>query len=292
MNKVKKQHFVPQFYLENFTDYRGNIYAFDVIKCKSFGASTENVAHQRYFYDYEPLDHFVGREQVIEKALATSESEQAIVFRRLVEGLKNNDVSGLTNDDYKQLADYIITQQNRTPESRTKGMHLAIEMERQMKAKGISDEFIKEQGLESEKYDPQFQQVYALLNSETLQDIDELCNRYWVFWNNQTKHNFYTSDHPVVGHLHSEKAYEIYFPITPKFGVSILIKDHFPTMADAHHRINDLRDPENIKFYNSMILTQCGRQIYSAENDFRLAEKIVRRTPSLRDPNRQRVARM
>jgi hypothetical protein len=292
MSKVKNQHFVSRFYLENFTDSKNRIYAFDIIKGESFGTSTENIANQKYFYDYEPLDQFVGREQVIEKALANSEAEQSMVFRKLVAGLKANDVSSLTKEDYSKLADYIVTQQMRTPETRIKGNHMAKEAERQLRAKGASEEFIKEKGLEADKYDPQFQQVYGLLHSSALDVIEDLCNRYWVFWSNKTKHNFYTSDHPVVGYLHNEKDFEIYFPITPRYSVSILVKDHFPDMAAKHQKIIELNNPENIKFYNIRMLEQCNRQIYNSENDFRLAKKIVKETPSLRDPDRQRIVQM
>jgi hypothetical protein len=292
MSKVKKQHFVPRFYLNNFTDSAGNIYAFDIIKCESFSSTTENIAHQKYFYDYEPLDQFIGRDQAIEKALANSEAQHAVLLRKLVANLEANDVSALTKDDYRQLADYIITQQKRTPESRIKGTQIAFELERQLRAKGASQDFIKESGLEAEKYEPQFQQIYAMLNSGVLSDIEDLCNRYWIFWSNKTKHNFYTSDHPVVGYLHTEKAHEIYFPITARYSVSIIVKDHFQLMADKHQQINELRDPENVKFYNVRMLEQCSRQIYNAENDFTLAKKIVEETPALRDPNRRRIFHM
>lgn len=292
MSKVKKQHFVPQFYLENFTDTSKNIYAFDIIKCESFITAIENIAHQKYFYDYEPLDQFMGKEQTIEKALANFESESATMLRKLVAGLKANDVSAFSQDDYRKLADHIITQQKRTPESRIKGTQLAKEVKRQLIAKGASEDFIKEQCLEPEKYDPQFQQVYGLLNSGVLQDIEDLCDRFWIFWSNKTKHNFYTSDHPVAGYLHTETAYEIYFPVTPRYSVSIFIKSHFPNLSVQHQKIIELRDAKNVKFYNSLILTQCNRQVYNSENDFRLAKKMVKDTPSLRDPNRQRIAQM
>lgn len=292
MSKVKNQHFVSRFYLENFTDSKSSIYAFDIIKGESFSTSTENIANQKYFYDYEPLDQFVGREQTIEKALANSEAEQAIVFRKLVAGLKANDVSSLTKEDYRKLADYIVTQQLRTPETRIKGFQMAKEAERQLRAKGASEEFIREKGLEADKFDPQFQQVYGLLHSGALGIIEDLCERYWLFWCNKTKHNFYTSDHPVIGHLHNEIAFEIYFPITPRYSLSIFIKDQFPHLATNHQKINELRDPEYVKFYNLRILEQCGRQIYNAENDFRLAKKMVEENPSLSDPNRQRIPQM
>jgi len=292
MSKVKNQHFVSRFYLESFTDSKKRIYAFDIIKGESFDTSPENIANQKYFYDYEPLDQFIGREQTIEKALARSEAEQSVVFRKLVACLRANDVSILTKEDYRQLADYIFTQQMRTPETRVKGIQMAKEAERQLRAKGASEEFIKQKGLEADKYDPQFQQVYGLLHSSALGVIEDLCNRYWVFWSNKTKHNFYTSDHPVVGYLHNETAFEIYFPITPRYSVSIFIKDQFPNLAANHQKINELRDSENVKFYNLRILEQCNRQVYNAENDFRLAKKIVEENPSLSDPNRQRIAHM
>ena len=127
------------------------------------------------------------------------------------------------------------------------------------------------------------------MDSQVLHDIEGLCNQYWVFWSNKTQHNFYTSDHPVVGHFDTDERFEIYFPITPTFSVSILVKDHFPHFAFRHQRINELRDPELVKFYNKVMLMNCSRQVYSAENDFRLAMKIVKETPSLRDPNRRRI---
>jgi hypothetical protein len=129
MSKVKKQHFVPQFYLENFTNSKNNLYAFDKVNGESFCTTTVNIAHEKFFYDYEPFDKFIGREQALEKALAKFEAESAKVLKKLVAGLTANDISDFTKEDYKQLADYILTQQKRTPEHRVKGSHLAIEAE-------------------------------------------------------------------------------------------------------------------------------------------------------------------
>jgi hypothetical protein len=38
--------------------------------------------------------------------------------------------------------------------------------------------------------------------------------------------------------------------------LSILVKDLFPLMVDKHQKINELRDPENVKFYNIRMLEQ------------------------------------
>ncbi|GHN02516.1 hypothetical protein WSM22_40050 [Cytophagales bacterium WSM2-2] len=290
MSKVKKQHFVPQFYLKNFTDSQHRIYALDVVNGKSFGTSVKNIAHDVYFYDYEPFDRFIGVEQAVEKALAGSESKAAEILRKLKAQLEANDLSEFTKSDYRELADHILTQHKRTPQNRILTTQL-LEKVRQSRTKGASDE-VKQLDLEAESYDPQFQQIYGILSSQVLHDIEGLCDQYWVFWKNKTQHSFYTSDHPVVGHYDTDERFEIYFPITPKFSVSILLKDHFPHMSFRHQRINELGDPEYVKFLNTVIVTNCGRQVYSAENDFRLAEKIVEENSSLRDPNRKRIAPM
>ena len=291
MSKVEKQHFVPQFYLKNFTDSKRCIYAFDIVSGKIFSTSTKNIAHQKYFYDYEPLDQFIGVDQAVEKALAGSESKAAEVLRKLSTLLEANDLSSFTESDYKELADHILTQHKRTPEHRVLTTQL-IEKQRQLKAKGASDELIKELALEAETYDPQVQQIYELTDSQVLRDIEGLCNQYWVFWSNKTQHNFYTSDHPVVGHFDTDERFEIYFPITPKFSVSILVKDHFPHFAFRHQKINEVQDSELVKFYNKVMLMHCSRQVFSAENDFRLAKKVIKENPSVRDPNRKRIAHM
>jgi hypothetical protein len=205
--------------------------------------------------------------------------------------LEANDLDAFTESDYRELADHILTQHKRTPEHRILTTQL-VEKAKTLRAKGASDEVIKQLKLEAETYDPQVQQIYGLLSSQVLNDIEGLCDQHWVFWSNKTQHNFYTSDHPVVGYFDTDERFEIYFPITPKFSVSIFVKDHFPHFTFKHQKINELRHPEPVKFYNKVILMNCSRQVYSAENDFRLAMKIVRETPSLRDPNRQRIARL
>lgn len=291
MSKAKKQHFVPQFYLKNFTDSNHRIYAFDLVNGKSFSTSTWNIAHQDNYYDNESLDQFTGVEQVVEKALSGSESRAAEVLRKLITLLKANDLNSFTKSDYVELADHILTQHKRTPEHRILTTQ-RLEKERQLRSKGASDEVIKELALEAEKYDPQFQQIYGLLSSQVLRDIEGLCDQYWVFWSNKTRGNFYTSDHPVVGNIDTEERFEIYFPITPKFSLSIRVKDHFPHDVLMHQKINEVLDPEYIEYYNKVILINCSRQVYSEEDDFQLAERIVKENPSLRDPNRKRITHM
>jgi len=179
--------------------------------------------------------------------------------------------------------------------NRITGEHVAIEIERQLREKGGSEEFIKKNGLEAKYYDPKAQQIYNLLSPELQKTIEEFTDRTWVFWENKTKHRLYTSDNPVVGYNHqniSFSAFELYFPLTPIFGISVLIKKEFPEWIKQDFNIVPLTNTEFLKFYNSLILANSYGQIFSCETDFRLAMKILKQTPDLSNQNRSRISTM
>lgn len=270
MSKVKKQHFVPQFYLKYFTGAQGNIYAFDIVEQKQFVTTTTNIAHVRSFYDYKPLEEFIGMEQAIEHAFANTEGRAAEFFKKLIAILDADDLSSLSRDDYRQLADFITTQERRTPEARR-----------------LIAEIAKRTGQELD--DIQFEQKYLLLHKDVLKVVDDWCDRYWIFWRNRTECNFYTSDHPVVRHCHKDqKCEELFFPITPRYGVSILFRDDLRQRADTR-TVRELTDPEEVKkHYNFLIVTQCNRQVYSVDNDLGYAKELVKLNPTLTDPSRLR----
>ncbi|MDW7691494.1 DUF4238 domain-containing protein [Flammeovirgaceae bacterium SG7u.111] len=293
MNKVKKQHFVPRFYLKRFTNNNGKIFVFDIQTQSQFGTTAENVAHKKFFYDYEPLDKIAG-DQSIEKALAHMEGESALVLNKTIELLEKGNLHEQTNKDKAIIAEFIAIQQMRTSESRKRSEQLHTEVERQLKQKGGAD-FLKNSGFYSANHDPKFIQTINFFSPELEKGIKEYTDRYWIYWDNQTKYNFYTSDNPVVGHIHEKirfSAYEIFFPLTPRFGLSIALKKEFQNMANYDNKIVPLTNKENIKFYNSLIVTNCNRQIFNNEMDFRLAKKILKKKPELSNPNRQRFARM
>lgn len=294
MNKVKKQHFVPRFYLENFTNSNNKIFAFDFRTVKPFVTKVENVAHKNYFYDFEPLDELTGT-QTVDNALTHFENPAALAFKRIIGLLESGNINKISNKDRDLLAECILIQMHRTVESRVVAEHSARELERQLKSKGVPEDFIREKGLEANNYDSQSHQIYALTTLNLKEKINEISDRYWIYWDNQTKHCFYTSDHPVVGHIHNDisySAYEFYFPLSSRFGLSILLKSEFAEWADKNNKKVLLKDIDCVKFYNSLIVSKCNRQVYNSDGDFTLVKKMIEQTPSLLDENRQRIARM
>jgi hypothetical protein len=270
MSKVKRQHFVPQFYLRYFTNSKKNIFAFDITNQQKFATTTANVAHDRLLYDNKVLEDFVGTPQFIERVFANTEAKAAEFFRELIATLDANKVSSLTRDDYRQLADHITTQERRTLEARR---HIA--------------DIAKMTG-EELRNDIQFEQEYLLFHKDVLKVIEYWCDKHWIFWRNRTNDGFYTSDHPVVRYWHKgEKCDELFFPITPKYGVSILVRDDLRQRLEDRV-IKELNDPEEVRRFNFLIITQCNRQVFSAKDDFGLAEELIKLNPILTDPNRPR----
>ncbi|MBL7812011.1 MAG: DUF4238 domain-containing protein [Bacteroidetes bacterium] len=294
VNKIKNQHFVPRFYLEKFTDSDGKIYAFDFRTKNQFETSVDNIANQKYFYDYEPIDSILG-DQTIEKLLSKFESDIAIVFSRIIDQLNKGNIEDPSHNNRIELARFILIQQSRTEESRTLSRHALLEAERQLLAKSATKEFIGSYGLTPKNHDAKLDQIRSFITLDNDDVVNELCDRYWVYWRNNTDSLFYTSDHPVVGHIHEDlnmNAYEIFFPLTPTLAVSILLKDQFPTWAGMNNKIVELNNPEFIKFYNGLIIHNCNRQVYNSSNELDLAKAILLQKPELSNPDRQRFAKM
>lgn len=58
MNKVRKQHYVPQFYLKQWCKEKSDkqLYAYDKERKKSFSSNIEDIASSNYFYDLDNIN--------------------------------------------------------------------------------------------------------------------------------------------------------------------------------------------------------------------------------------------
>ncbi len=146
------QHYVPRFYLRQFSNRRGENYlinCFDKSVPRKFLTNIRNIACEKHFYDLE-RDY----EQDVEKAFSRIEGKFARVYRKLIE--KQN-VDVLSADEIVTMAIFIITQLIRTREQREhirdiisklkkeldrRGVEIVPELEHQMK-ESLKDEFIK-----------------------------------------------------------------------------------------------------------------------------------------------------
>jgi hypothetical protein len=118
MSKVKFQHYVPRFYLQNFTAEDGLLWVLDKTDYKIFRVSPINVAGEKYFYDIKHPKDSADETQYIELALQKIEAEAAKLINFLVSSIAEGTFTPLHADDKEFLSLYVTLQILRVPEYR------------------------------------------------------------------------------------------------------------------------------------------------------------------------------
>lgn len=78
MAQYKKQHYVPKFFLRNFSDGTDMVYAYNLKHRKTFWLNISDICQEKYFY---------GNEIEFEQNLGKIEEKQALILKKLIESL-------------------------------------------------------------------------------------------------------------------------------------------------------------------------------------------------------------
>ena len=304
MNKVKKQHYVPQFYLKQWANNKEQIYVYDKKQKKSFISNVKNIASSRFFYDFPEIDENKKVEikdklkkdgfeddyinnifelQVLENNFSQLES---IVSPLLKEKIKKiDDVSKLseewikhypifTNDDKKKFSSYIALQIVRT----NKHKQFQRDMTNQL-FEGIKKVYKNKTNynliIETDDDYHKWQYISTILPLTS--KFSEILESYkWIVYRNFTNMPYYTSDSPVVefGQLGNsglkEKGVEIRFPLNSKYELII----YEPTFIYEQYNLLDIDNIhildntlDNVKQSNDLQIQDSHSQIYTDVSD-------------------------
>lgn len=132
----------------------------------------------------------------------------------------------------------------------------------------------------------------------TLSEI--LCEHIWIIFKNESPHSFYTSDHPLVkfGHIKDEMksnegygspGIEIAFPINPNYILVMLDREYFNKFSLQENMVTKITSTDHVKYFNSLQVVSCYRQVFSESNNFKIIEEIQEKFPSAFDLNRKRT---
>jgi len=182
MSKKKNQHYVPQFYLRNFSKDRKSLNLFNISNNKSIiGDSIRNQCSDDYFY---------GKNGIIENTFTNIEKISGELITKMI--LKKY-IPKLKSQDHTILQLFIVTLYSRTKYkynefneilNKTGKSTLKLHPE-------IDEKLLSEVELKSE-----FPLQYPLLNAfSSYQLIQDLKIHLFV---NKSNISFLTSDHPVV----------------------------------------------------------------------------------------------
>lgn len=235
MADTKKEHYVPQCYLQNFVSENGRIQVFDKVLLQERAQLTSEVAMENYFYDIDltsllkqtneekvkkdimkmvgvsdwneiqPI--FSDKKYIEQRYLCPIESVYSQLIREIINKSHNGNTWVLQNcfalsQEEKDLMSVFIALQSIRTKAFRETIGETIEKLYQVlpsKLQKNKDFALPENVvIEANKDFVKLQHSSMLLNPETILEFGEILNQHiWVMYVNQTDLPFYTSDTPV-----------------------------------------------------------------------------------------------
>lgn len=286
-DRIKMEHYVPRFYLRNFSiNANGKaLYCFDKNTCKKFIGNVKNVACERYFYDIPKQG------QSVERSFAKVEPLFNAVCSKLI---ATNDINSLKWDERVTLASFIAIQEIRTRETREWLKELCEKVKGKLSKHNLP-KYLEKQ-LEEITTEEGNKELHLAMLKEVRNFVNAMFGMKWILIENKTRMLLWTSDHPInrynpiedrIGNLgFLSRGIQIFFPLTPRLGICLCdLVEYF-----RYPERMSTTDMDNIRFQNHLQTKWATRFIFSQDDDFSLAEEILREQPSLRNIARERVS--
>ena len=288
MSIVKIQHYVPRFYLRNFSNKINEgykIHCFDKKENKQFETNIENIACEKFFYEDS------NGSQKIEKGLAKLEGMFNETLTKLI---KLEDISRLTTDDRYMLSLFIAIQFLRSKEKRKGIEDMIKQLSERLSKENLSTELEKE--LEELKDKNAIRSFHTSLLIEAPKFADIIFSMKWLLLINKTKTLFWTSDSPT--YLHNEIDHwpygslgltkigiEMHLPITPR--IALVCCDPLSFVHEPNKKI--IRDFRHLIRLLSYQVYSSTRFLFSNNDNFKFAQTVIRENPLYRDMDRKRT---
>ncbi|WP_171685524.1 DUF4238 domain-containing protein [Paenibacillus planticolens] len=309
MSKVKNQHFVPQSYLKRFS-INEQLFVYDKIINKTpYKTNIRNVAAESYFYDIpedifnQTKDQFPPEYQdieFIEKEFSKLEREFNSLLNNLcIKYFLSTDPyfkKALSNEDRQVLSIHLIIQDLRTRDSRRQvsemkkaiaQMIFDLEMYSEDKNYMPGEFFV-----ELDPAHAVIDQLSFLFDPKKLIEFASVLNSHiWFVGVNLTDDPFYTSDAPLVKRAHlpedfmsysglASRGIELAFPISDKLIITLCERSYHKAVEPIENLFFPIYEPGVIKYYNSMQIIGCERQIYCSQNKFTLVDEYKKKDAS------------
>lgn len=316
-------HYVPRFLLRRFRSDTCVLHVMDKHTGRRFRVSTSKkssleVAAERGMYEFE----FAGVPMTLEPALATLESDTAIVIDKILraERLDHSDAKARGT-----LARFLAVQLVRTRAVWATQHDVFKRMEAWLRAEGAPEDCFK--------LDPY---VGEGENSEKAMRAKMICNaaadygfmiaeKDWVLLKTEENAPYMIGDHPFAmfnevdrsphGNLGLKvKGIQVYFPLSPTLALGLWCPSLQQHLLDGFRRLDALSErshelvrpylgvwrdgiriveaiqqgtpisskPENMLHFNSLQISNAERFVFSSDGDFTLVEEMIRDDPKLR----------
>ena len=291
MSTIKRQHYVPQFYLRGFAlpDGAEKLHVYDKPRRQKFVAGVKDVASRRYYYDTPEVAAMAKVPQAVEKWLGVHEQTVAPILAATLDSLAAGTFRGFTDEEKIELATFIAIQHIRTEEARERTAQLYDSFPQEI-LDAFPEVYATARAARTREGRAKFH-VELLLSSVVSRVAAVLAARSWVvLQRTQTPWLFFTSDNPVsVVSLRDDglavgpcsPGVEVSMPLSPDYMLSI-VPIPYPLKVAPCSR-------EDVRRFNLIRIDSATAQVFSQNGDFRLVEKRIDEFPEIANPKRQRV---
>ena len=264
--KTKNQHYVPQFYLRNFSEDGCGIRTLNLATSKIIPhAKLKNQCSKAYFY---------GENGILETALGEMKTSFSQAFKKCI--FLNSPKYRISDETFYFLSMFAAIQYMRTKNYMDIAKHFGQELygtvaEFYIKANNL-DVSPNQYSIETESFFSSFILKIGILNQPLLNDLE--C----VILNNETTEDFVLSDNPVVfqnpfiekflKHSFSgmaSKGLQIYFPISPKKIICFYDSDVYKFNG---RNIIDIKSPKDIESINQLQFINADKNVYFEKENF------------------------
>ena len=285
-NETIKQHYVPQFYLKNFSNIKNNNYilnCYDIVKNEMYPVNINNVAQEKYFYKINNQS-FEGNFQKVENPAS-----------RIINNLTNYKNYKLLNNNKNRffMSLFMSSQYLRTKEMRETVNELNFHLEEYLKNYKLKAELNKYLDyLNNTEIKIRHKDVFE----NSLNKISFLLfMKKWIILTNKSDRNFYTSDNPIVRYNPQGKIgfacdyLQVYYPINPRTLICLLdpfnygkVSNNFKIQMNNDkqnpyknftsniYKINTCKitDRNKVDFFNNFQFNNATRHVFSKDENF------------------------
>lgn len=284
MSSKVKQHYVPQFYLRNFSMDKTSIYCFDKVNVRSYSQSIKNVAQKKYFYELESL--------YLEDDFASLESEVSKYINIIVRNKKYKALNNLKQRS--KLALFMAAQLIRTLERRQLIELQVGALKNHFIETGVMDDILSS-FFDNFLQDDSIKESHLKLIQEMLPLlVKSFFFKKWVLLIDKTDVGFLTSDNPIVMYnaynlegLDNENNH-VFFPLSPQVCICLLDPSNYKNFkvkaqySDEEINLNILKadtykitNEKEVDCINALQAKYSTRHIFSQSNDFDKIKKLI-----------------
>ena len=278
MNNTIKQHYVPRFYLKNFSNKKKKeycIWCYDIKQNRPYPANIKNIAESKNFYKIENQD--------FEEDFQINEKECAPIINNLSSNGKTKPLDNINTRG--QLSIFMSIQFLRTNEMRKTILEHGHKFSSYLENLELTEDMEKTKEILGEKYIKHHQ--IEMIHDFTPDLTFELFYKKWILLKNKTETLFWTSDNPIVrynphGNIGFGCDYiHIFYPINPKLCLCLVDPTKYSnfekekefSQEDVMSNIRrtssfKLEENEKINFINGLQVKFATQHLFSKNGDY------------------------